>query len=108
MRLPQRPESHQLETDSINNFKAALPRNWDSSTPENDYGIDLVVHIFRDTSATRQELLVQLKASGNSNATTTGNSERITLNVSTYNMLMSKLQVVMLVKYVAAENRAYW
>lgn len=108
MRLPQRPESHQLATDSINNFKAALPRNWDSSTPENDYGIDLVVHIFRDTSATGQELLVQLKASRNSNATTSGNSERITLNVSTYNMLMSKLQVVMLVKYVADENQAYW
>ncbi len=64
MRLPQRPESHQLETDSINNFKAALPRNWDSSTPENDYGIDLVVHIFRDTSATGQRAVGAIESIG--------------------------------------------
>jgi hypothetical protein len=108
MKLPQRPETHRLERDSVNFFETSLPRNWDTSAPASDYGVDLVVNIFDGDNASGREFLVQLKASGVSNATTDGKFERITLNVATYNMLQVKLQVVMLVKYVAEEDCAYW
>ena len=108
MKLPQRPEEHRLERDSVIFFEQSIPRNWSASSPQDDYGVDLVVDIFDDDNATGRELLVQLKASSVSNATVDGNFERINMNVATYNMLLNKLQVVMLVKYVAAEHSAYW
>lgn len=51
------------------------------------------------------ELLVQLKAS---TSATAQDYETIILKTSTYNYLWDKLQVVMLVKYVEEENKAYW
>lgn len=108
MKLPQRPEAHRLERDSVIFFESSIPRNWDTSTPASDYGVDLVVNIFDDDNASGREFLVQLKASVVSNATADGDFERIKISVATYNMLIGKLQVVMLVRYVAEEGCAYW
>ena len=105
---PLRIENHRLEEESENYFRNVLPRNWTSFKPQPDYGIDLVVNIFDENIATSRELLVQLKSSRESNETSNGEGERLTLNVSTYNYLMEHLQVVLLVKYVASEEVAYW
>jgi len=51
------------------------------------------------------ELLVQLKGSDEPNGT---EYETIEINVRTFNYLENKLQVVLVVKYVASENEAYW
>ncbi|WP_025537039.1 DUF4365 domain-containing protein [Vibrio parahaemolyticus] len=107
----QRPIVHEniiLETASEHFFKSVLPRGWTSDKPVPDIGVDLVVGIVEDNRASSRELLVQLKASNESNATADGLYERINLDVSTYNYLWDMLPVVLLVKYVASENTAYW
>ena len=105
MKLPIRHNSHNLEELSRRYFQNALPNNWTASRPQHDYGIDLQVDIFEGNSATGLELLVQLKASKNKSV---NEYETIKLKVSTYNYLREKLQIVMLVKYNAEENEAYW
>lgn len=73
--------------------------------PPSDYGVDLRIDIFEDDQASGLELLVQLKASDSVSGKDT---ETVQLKTSTYNFLWDKLQVVMLVKYIKAENEAYW
>lgn len=102
---PQRIESHQLEEISKRFFNQCLPRNWTSEIPDHDYGIDLKVDIYDEQNSTGMELLIQLKAS---TSATPQEYETIILKRSTYNYLWDKLQVVMLVKYVEEENKAYW
>ena len=102
---PKRPNSHNLESLSERYFGNALPQNWVMHKPPNDYGVDLIVDIFEGELATGLELLVQLKSSQKASE---GDSESITLPLSTYNYLWGKLQVVMLVKFVADANEAYW
>lgn len=108
MQLPRRVESHRLEDESINYFNQCMPREYTASRLEHDYGVDLVVDIFDGDIASSRQLLVQLKSSTKSNATGCGKFERIEINVSTYNFLWEQLQVVLLVKYVASEQTAYW
>ena len=102
---PQRPDTHQLEELSQRFFVNSLPRNWHSEKPTGDYGVDLKVDIFEDNRATGLELLVQLKSTHAARQTA---NESIRMATTTYNYLWDKLQVVMLVKYVEAENEAYW
>lgn len=102
---PTRPRSHNLEELSERYFNANLPENWTAEKPESDYGVDLRVDIFEGEYATGLELLIQLKASDTS---VDGENESIRLRTATYNHLWDKLQVVMLVKYIADENEAYW
>ena len=104
-RYPQRVNNHQLEEISERFFNQRLPRNWTSQKPEQDYGVDLQVDLYQDQNATGLELLVQLKASQNGSET---DYETIRLSTTTYNYLWDKLQVVMLIKYVESENKAYW
>ena len=105
LRYPQRKNSHQLEEISERYFTSRLPGNWTSEKPTPDYGVDLRVDIYEGSNATGLELLIQQKASKNGNGQT---YETVRLRTSTYNYLWDKLQVVMLVKYVESENRAYW
>lgn len=104
-KYPKRPQAHNLEELSKRFFRQALPRNWTSEKPEADYGVDLRVDIFEGEYAKGLELLLQLKASESS---TEGENEQIPLKTATYNHLRNKLQVVMLVKYVAEDSEAYW
>jgi hypothetical protein len=105
MLYPQRNETHQLEELSERFLAHGLPRNWRSEKPGGDYGVDIKIDIFEGNSATGLELLVQLKASRDAS---TADFETIHLKTTTYNYLWDKLQVVMLVKYVEADNEAYW
>ena len=59
----------------------------------------------KDELAMGLELLIQLKASENS---TKGENEQVRIRTATYNHLRDTLQVVMLVKYVAEDDEAYW
>lgn len=102
---PQRPSSHQLERLSELYLENLLPHNWTAEKPRPDYGVDLKIEMPEGDSVTGLELLVQLKASA---AASHGNYERIVLDVSTYNLLWNKLQVVMLVKYIKEKDEAYW
>lgn len=104
-RYPQRTNTHQLEELSERFFVNSLPRNWRPDRPDGDYGVDLRVDIFEGNNATGLELLVQLKASQESQES---EYETVQLKISTYNYLRDKLQVVMLVKYVVEDNEAYW
>ena len=104
-RYPTRPRSHNLEELSERYFNENLPENWTTEKPESDYGVDLRVDIFEGEYATGLELLIQLKASDTS---VDGENESIRLRTATYNHLWDKLQVVMLVKYIANEDEAYW
>jgi len=104
-RYPVRPQAHNLEELSERFLEQALPRNWTSEKPEADYGVDLRIDIFEGEYPTGLELLIQLKASENS---IEGENEQLRLKTATYNHLWDKLQVVMLIKYVAEENEAYW
>lgn len=105
MKRPQRPLAHNLEELSNRFFKRCLPNNWTTTTPQNDYGIDEIVHIFDGIYASPYELYVQLKSSENGND---NENEKVILKISTYNHLKHLLHVAMLVKYVAEENEAYW
>jgi hypothetical protein len=104
-KVPQRPGAHVLETLSTRFFVNRLPASWTTTTPANDYGVDLIVGIFDGHNATNYELQVQLKASQHRSA---GGNELVKLRIATYNHLRNLLHVVMLVKYIADENEAYW
>ncbi len=105
MKLPQRPVQHNLEEISKRFFQSQLPVNWTTDKPSNDYGIDLVVNIFDGTNASPYQFLVQLKSS---QAMSAFDSEKIPLNISTYNYLRFQLHVAIVVKYVLEDNEAYW
>ncbi len=62
-RLPNRPRQHQLETESRNAFRSAIPSVWVFRDLDQDYGIDGEVEIFEDSGETTGlKFLVQLKA----------------------------------------------
>ena len=104
-KFPRRSDSHQLDEISERFLRNNLPRGWTSEKPQHDYGVDLRIDIFEDGAATGLELLIQLKASAKPGK---GDAELVRLKTTTFNHLRSKLQVVMLVKYVEQTNEAYW
>ena len=103
--FPQRPFSHQLETKSRSYFRQCLPVAWTNDEPQNDYGFDIRVQIADENYLTGMGFVVQLKASQNADA---GDTVKLTIKVSTLNFLRSMLEVAILVKYIEAENEAYW
>lgn len=102
---PKRPSSHQIENESETFFRNHLPGAWVCERPAPDYGVDLHVHIVREEKVLPYSFLVQLKASADARA---GESVSTVLKLSTYNLLWDRLEVAMIVKYVAAEKEAYW
>jgi hypothetical protein len=107
MQFPQRHQSHTLAYESEQFFRDTLPRDWVVHKPEADYGQDLRIELTEDGQLRGCELVVQIKAS----ETPSGNEryESIQgLKVSTYNYLKRVLPVVMFVKYVRSERKAYW
>ena len=102
---PQRPREHELETRSQRFFEQHLPDAWTSHREQDDYGVDLRVEIFDDERATGLDFIVQLKASATA---TQGEYEDMRLLIRTYNYLWDMLSVVLLVKYVASNNEAYY
>jgi hypothetical protein len=106
MSFPIRHETHTLEQKSETFFRNQIPQDWVPNRPQHDYGIDLQVGITEEGELRGLELVVQLKAAKESSGD--GETEAITLKVSTYNYLRKLLTVVMLVKYVEEVSEAYW
>jgi hypothetical protein len=102
---PVRHPSHELETASERFFFGCLPKGWTSQKYVPDYGVDFRVDIYEGQQATGLELLVQLKSSALPDSAET---ETVRLRTATSNYLRDKLQIVMVVKFVAAEAEAYW
>ena len=105
-KLPVRAESHELEEVSRRFLEQCLPPAWTTTKPKDDYGIDYYVGIAIDGKMTEKEIIVQLKASKQSEGHT--DHETITLKTSTYNYLMEHPLVVILVKFVEEDKEAYW
>jgi uncharacterized protein DUF4365 len=103
--FPQRPESHQIEDESIAYFERNLPRGWTCDQPQHDYGVDLRIGLADDGCVTGQQMVVQVKASQSAPA---GDDVVFTLEVQTLNYLRNMLEVALLVKYIADEREAYW
>ncbi len=59
---PERPRSHELETESREFVKKALPVAWVREDVFADYGTDLRVEIVDNGRLTGQQFLIQIKA----------------------------------------------
>lgn len=103
--FPQRPPAHQLEDESVAFFTNHIPRGWVCDRPQHDYGVDLRVALANNGAINGQQLVVQMKASA---AAPLGETVAVQLEVQTLNYLRHMLEVALLVKYVAAEQEAYW
>lgn len=103
-KLPIRDRNSILERNSRIFFENNIPENWTLSMPNDDYGVDLIINVFEDRHPA-YDFEVQLKAS---EVKIKGKFEKAILKVSTYNYLLSRLHVVMLVKYNEEEKEAYW
>ncbi|HMO79568.1 MAG TPA: DUF4365 domain-containing protein [Pyrinomonadaceae bacterium] len=95
-----------MEENSVRFFKNLLPCDWNPNSIDHDYGQDLNLEIAEEGQYKGLDLVVQLKASAQSNAI--DHAERQVFKVSTYNYLWANLRVVMIVKYVESEDEAYW
>jgi hypothetical protein len=109
-RYPIYGKGNVLENISITGFRSALPHNWTAQRKENDLGVDLIVDIIdADGQARGLEFLVQLKSSAKLDRYEQGDFVKVkNFKISTYNHLMKKLQVVMIIKYIENLNELYW
>jgi hypothetical protein len=104
MNLPIRDRNRILESKSLLFFRNNIPENWTTTVPDDDYGVDLIVNIFEGKHPA-YDFEIQLKASENS---IVGDFEKATLKLRTYNYLVARLHVIMLVKYCEEEKEGYW
>ena len=96
---------HDREERSRRYFESQLPRDWASHRPDHDYGVDLHVDIFENGQAIGLALIVQLKATSEAEE---GDTERVRIAAASYNYLMERVEVAMLVKYIDDDEEAYW
>ena len=101
---PIRDRNRVLERNSRVFFENNIPQNWTLTVPSEDYGVDLIINVFEGKHPA-YDFDVQLKASEKS---IIGDFEKATLKISTYNYLISRLHVVMLIKYCEEEREGYW
>jgi hypothetical protein len=94
-----------LEDESETFLRQHLPPDWTCDRPQHDYGVDLRIGLANEGRVNGQQLIVQLKASDHSHSP---DWVIVRLNVATLLLLRGMLEVVMLVKYVAADQEAYW
>ncbi|SDS37381.1 protein of unknown function [Maribacter dokdonensis] len=104
LKRPIRDRNRVLERNSRVFFENNIPQNWTLTVPSEDYGVDLIINVFEDQHPA-YDFDVQLKASEKSIG---GNFEKAILKISTYNYLINRLHVVMLIKYCEEEKEAYW
>jgi hypothetical protein len=54
-KYPQRPDSHNLQTESERFFQKSLPQSWTCQKVSDDYGVDFSVEIFDGKRCAYQE-----------------------------------------------------
>ncbi len=101
--MPQRPRSHEIETESRTAFEERLPSAWVYRPISPDYGLDGEVEIFKNGRATGRRFAVQLK--GTDDQGTRALSIRLDAPTCVY---YRSLDVpVLLVRYVAPRGKPY-
>jgi hypothetical protein len=103
--MPQRPRSHQLETESRRAFASALPVAWVTRDGNPDYGIDVPVEIFDDAKATGRTFNTQLKATDQPDLAKALTSVRFDLETIEYYKSLSVPTLIVL--YHAPTRRLY-
>jgi hypothetical protein len=104
-RLPQRPRAHELEDQSEAFLRQHLPPGWTCDRPQHDYGVDLRIGLAENGRVNGQQLIVQLKASDREQSLSWTN---VRLDVATLTLLRCMLDVAVMIKYIAADDEAYW
>lgn len=102
--MPGRPRQHELETDSLRAFEAALPVQWTTEPVSRDYGLDVRVEIFEEHSATGLAFWVQLKATDEPDLR---RALRESFKVTTLNYLAAQADPVLLVRFHASSRRLF-
>lgn len=102
--MPKRPRSHQLEDQSVNEFKRLLPPQWIYRNKSHDYGIDGEVEIFtEDGKATGQIFFVQIKSTDSTEIS----KASIRLKLETINYYNSLDLPILLVRFLSPKNIFY-
>jgi len=104
--IPQRPRSHELETESKNFLREFLPSSWIIHESNYDYGEDLRIEIFARGRATGLEFLVQVKATERLKKAQDVVIQRMA--VKTVNYLLKKEVPSLLVVYGSRDRMAYF
>jgi len=104
--MPERPRSHELETESFAFMRGILPFEWTIEIITHDYGKDLLIEIFANGKATGIEFIAQTKSTDKKIDTIKNPSRRISTKTLTY--LKNKDLPSMLVYYSSKSRRAYW
>ena len=100
---PNRPRSHQLETESQAAFRALIEPLWVFRPQTPDYGIDGEVEIFESSgNTTGQKFLVQLKGTDNND-----NSPAIPLKRTTAEYFASQKLPVLVVLFQAQTKKVF-
>ena len=102
--FPSRHTNHSLESRSELFFKNYLPIEWIVDKPT-DYGVDLKIDIVNNQQVIGQNFSVQLKAH---ESVLAGKPIIVTLERTTINLYLARLEPVLLVCYIANHNEAYY
>jgi tetratricopeptide (TPR) repeat protein len=102
--LPIRSRSHELEDESIERFKGAIPRRWVCREKSRDYGVDLEVEIFaEDRTATGLMFYVQLKATDDIER-----EQKTSMEVDRISYLQGLELPAVVVRYCSPTGRLFW
>lgn len=101
--MPSRPRAHELESESLQAFRSAIPSSWVVRTINPDYGIDAEVEIFESGKASGLTFKVQLKGTDKTGSPPKMKVGRIHLNY------WRGLDIpVLVVKFVAPRSELFW
>lgn len=102
--MPIRSRSHELEDESIDRFKASVPRRWVCREKGRDYGVDMEVEIFgEDRTATGLMFYVQLKATDDIKR-----ERKMPIEVDRIRYLQSLELPAIIVRYCSASDGLFW
>lgn len=101
---PSRHPNHNLESKSELFLRNHLPVQWIMDKPT-DYGIDFKIEIVLDGAVIGHNFSVQLKSHEKS---AKGNRISITLERTTINLYLNRLEPLLLVCYIAEHHEAYY
>jgi len=105
--LPQRPRQHVLENESRIFTKQILPTEWIVEDGQNDYGIDLVVEIVKDSCVTGAHFLMQLKSTDKLAVSKDGYIIH-PCSTSTLQYFLERPELVIYLVYDSKSKVGYW
>ncbi|EJL65241.1 tetratricopeptide repeat protein [Flavobacterium sp. CF136] len=105
MDKPSRHFTHVLENRSNKFLNAQLPEEWFLDKPDHDYGIDFTANIVINGQVTGLNFSIQLKSKKIEN---NESSAVISIKYRTLRLYNTRLEPVLLIAYVKAEDEAYY